>query len=349
MNRRVFLSATAAATAAGSGITAARAADDPLYAAARAEGALTMDIGGPGVFWDAVVAVFQKTYPGIDLHVTNGFSNDFRADLEKQIVSGSIVTDLTCLQTLQDFAHWKKRGALLPYKPDGWEKIPADMKDPEGAFIPILVSMVPYAYNTKSVSPADVPKSALDFLDPKWHGKIVAVYPQDDDVSLFAFYTIVEKYGWTWMDKFMANQPVFIQGFTSSIRSLAVGDALVAPDTVYSMSKANLQAGGAQDVAFSTVDPIPVWFPANGIFKGAPHPNAARLWQRWILGPEFQAMSGYWPARVDQPPPPGARPLSAYSTAGGYLSFVTDDTLTASLRTRFASYVGPVVNHGGVR
>lgn len=64
------------------------------------------------------------------------------------------------------------------------------MRPNDGAFTPTSVVLLTYAYNTKLVSPAAAPKSALDFLKPQFAGKLVTAYPADDDATLYAYDTI---------------------------------------------------------------------------------------------------------------------------------------------------------------
>ena len=40
------------------------------------------------------------------------------------------------------------------------------------------------------------------FLKPQFAGKLISVYPADDDAALYLFHLIVSKYGWAWMDKY---------------------------------------------------------------------------------------------------------------------------------------------------
>jgi ABC-type Fe3+ transport system substrate-binding protein len=93
---------------------------------------------------------------------------------------------------------------------------------------------------------------------------------------------------------------------------------------------------------------MPTFFVTAGIFKGAPHPNAAKLFLTWYLAKEQQSRTGSFSARTDVAPPPGLNPLSSYNIDAGYQKLVTDKNI-AALRKRFESYTGPVVNKGGVR
>jgi ABC-type Fe3+ transport system substrate-binding protein len=72
------------------------------------------------------------------------------------------------------------------------------------------VIAMPYMFNTQHVKEGDVPNSANDFLKPIFNGKNVTPYPADDDATLWLFTKVVEKYGWGWMDKYMATKPKFI-------------------------------------------------------------------------------------------------------------------------------------------
>ena len=134
-----------------------------------------------------------------------------------------------------------------------------------------------YAYNPNLVKPEDVPRSALDFLDPRFKGKVVSCYPADDDATLYVFYNIVQKYGWSYMDRYMANQPNFIQGHLGVARSIASGENLVTFDTIATISMDQKNLGLAQAVAFPQSDALPIWPFTAAIFKSAPHPNAAKL------------------------------------------------------------------------
>ena len=206
-----------------------------------------------------------------------------------------------------------------------------------------------YAYNTKLVAPADVPKSALDFLKAPFAGKLVTAYPADDDATLYVFATIVDKYGWSYMDKYMAQKPNFIQGHLGELRSIADGTNAVTFDSTSSSTGALKRAGRPIDFAFPESDAMPTFFITAGLFKDAPHPNAAKLFLNWYLEKEQQSRLGTFSARTDVAPPAGLKPLSAYNILAGYRQFVSDENKLVALRKKYESYTGPVVNTGGVR
>ena len=117
------------------------------------------------------------------------------------------------------------------------------------------------------VQPVDVPKSALDFLKPAFRGKVVAAYPADDDATLYAFHTVVKKYGWQYMDKYMANQPTFIQGHLGAQRSISSGENWVTLDALPQISMVEKRAGKPHEIAFPESDLLPIWPLTAAIFR----------------------------------------------------------------------------------
>ncbi len=345
----LLLSLLASVTLSGR-LTPARPQDlDAIYKEAKSEGSLVLYTGGPTAPWEAAAKEFSSRYPGINIAVTGGFSNVLDKKIDAQLAAHKTEVDLAIFQTLQDFVRWKLQGALLDFKPQGFEKIDASFKDPGGAFEAVQINAHAYAYNPNLVKPEDVPRSALDFLNPRFKAKVVSCYPADDDATLYAFYSIVQKYGWSYMDRYMANQPNFIQGHLGVARSIASGENLVTFDTIASISMDQKNLGLAQAVAFPQSDALPIWPFTAAIFNSAPHPNAARLFLTWYLSPEEQAKTGNWSPRSDVPAPYEWKPILSYKVVNNYRGFLSNTKQLEVLRKRFEHYTGPVKNLGGVR
>jgi ABC-type Fe3+ transport system substrate-binding protein len=322
---------------------------DELYAKAKAEGAFVLYVGGPSAPWEASARIFEQRYPGIKVSITGGFSNVLDKRIDQQLKDNKLEVDTAIFQTLQDFVRWKAEGQLLNFKPAGFDAIEPSFKDKDGAFYGTMVIAMPYMYNTQMVSATDVPNSALDFLKPQFRGKMVTPYPADDDATLWLFHKIMLKYGWDYMDKYMANKPNFIQGHLSQQRSISSGQNWVTFDSIFNITEPEKKAGKPVESHFSTVDATPIWPLTGAIFKSAPHPNAAKLFLTWLLEPEQQIKTGTWSARGDVPPPTGFKPIFSYQVANDYISFLTNESQLVALRKRFEGYTGPVVNTGGVR
>jgi len=322
---------------------------DELYEKAKAEKALVFYAGGPTAPYEARIKKFQERFPGIQVSVEGGFSNVLNQRIEKQMADGKLEVDLAFFQTVQDFVDWKKRGKLLAFKPDGFDQIIANLRDPDGAYMAFGAVAIAYAYNTNLVKPENAPKSALDFLKSEFAGQLISVYPQDDDAALYLFHLIVQKYGWSWMDRYMASKPHFVQGHLPVARAIAEGKMAATLDATITTAGGLKRQGAPIEIVFSEQDETPVFSVTGGIFKDAPHPNAAKLFLSWYLAKEQQTGPGAFSPRLDVAPPPGFKPLTSYKIANNYREFVTNEPLIAELRKRMEGIIGPIVNRGGVR
>ncbi len=322
---------------------------DDLYAKAKGEGAFVLYVGGPTAPWEAMAKVFNAKYPGITISISGGFSNVLDKKSMRRLPPASWKSMPRSCKPSPISCAGKPPATLSTFKPAGFDKIDPRFKDADGAYWATMVNAVPYMYNTEKVAPADVPNSALDFLKAQFKGKIVTAYPADDDVTLWVFYHIVQKYGWSYMDKYMAAKPNFIQGHLGEQRSIGSGENLATFDSIYNITTVLKKQGMKVDSHFPTVDATPFWPLSGAIFKGAPHENAAKLFLSWLLEPAQQIATETWSGRSDVPPPAGYKPIFDYKVVTDYKAFLVDTTKIADLRKRFEKYSGPVVNAGGVR
>jgi ABC-type Fe3+ transport system substrate-binding protein len=323
---------------------------DELYAAAKKEGALVLYGGGPAAQYEPWAREFEQRFPGIKVSTKAGSSNVLAAEIDAQMKALNLQVDMAALQTIQDYERWKKAGALLPFKPDGFDKVDDEWKDKDGAYVGISVYGLGYSYNTAKLAAVEVPRSALDFLKPEFKGKIITTYPHVDDVTLYLYQTIVDKYGWEFLDKLKANQPAFVRGHLGVARAVASGaDRTLTFDASVSMTLAEAQSGRPTAVSISDIDPMPVYAQIAAVFKNAPHPNAAKLYIAWYMQPEQQSRQGIWSSRSDVPPPSGLKPLSEYRIANKFRSFILDEARVQSLRGRYLGFTGPVDTAGTYR
>jgi ABC-type Fe3+ transport system substrate-binding protein len=345
----IFGAAAGATLTALCAVGAAAETIDQIYEAAKAEKTLVLWGAGPSAGYETAARAFEQQYPGVTVTLMGGFSNVLNAKIEEQFSTKKVETDLLVFQTVQDFVRWNRRGLLMHFKPEGFETIGANSKDKDGAWIAVNANPLFYGYNSELVTPDDVPKSALDFLKPQFKGKLISAYPADDDATLYDFHTIVRKYGWGYMDRYMAQQPKFIQGHLGVARSLGVGESLVTFDNTTGSTNTAKREGGKIALAAPVNDRLPMFFTSEAILKDAPHPNAAKLYVNWFLSKEQQSRIGVYSSRSDLPPPAGQMPLSGYRLADGYLKFVTNEKRLVALRQRFEKFTGPVANAGGVK
>jgi putative spermidine/putrescine transport system substrate-binding protein len=66
----------------------------------------------------------------------------------------------------------KDAGVLTPYKPAGWDKIPADLKDPDGYWFTIHSGTLGLFINKTALGSKPVPQSWADLLKPDYKGLV---------------------------------------------------------------------------------------------------------------------------------------------------------------------------------
>jgi len=224
---------------------------DALYAKAKLEKTVVLYGAGPTGSHDRWIKDFEQRFPGVTVTFTGGLSTDLNQRIERQLASGTVETDLAILQTIEDFGKWKKAGALLPFKPEGSDAIDPAYKDEDGAFTAVSINTIVYAYNTNLVPSADAPTSALDFLKSRFQGGLITTDPTQDDAGLAVFTMIVGKYGWDYMDKYMAQKPAFVtSGHAAVSNAIAAGEKLATFDSTSTTPRLK-QAGKPIEPVFS--------------------------------------------------------------------------------------------------
>jgi ABC-type Fe3+ transport system substrate-binding protein len=314
---------------------------DQLYDKAKLEKSLVLYTGAGPDFAKAIATAFEKRFPGIAVTAKGGFSNVLDVEIDQQLRENNVNADFVQFQTIQDYRRWDKAGALMIFKPDGFDQVFDAMKAKDGSWVAVNAIPLFYGYNFEKVQLADVPQSALDFLKPIFRGKTVTVYPSIDDATLYNFDLIVRKYGWNYMKKYIANQPSFINGsHREVVGRVNSGEALVSFDVSAGPS-------GELKTVMSAKDQTPVFFTAGGILKRAPHPNAAKLFLTWMLSKDHRNPTLYSPRR-DLPPPTGLPPLTSDKFANGYAGFLGDGSQLVALRKRFEAFTGAVTDKSTV-
>jgi iron(III) transport system substrate-binding protein len=164
---------------------------------------------------------------------------------------------------------------------------PRDQVDPNGMHATLCAWLEVIGYNTNLVKPEDAPKSYADLLDPKWQGKLVKGHPSYSGAILTNTYLWVRDLGWPYLEKLAQQKVMQLQSAADPPKKIAIGErAVMADGNDYSLEVAKLNKQPVEVVhptEGSPVIPVP-----SGIFRNAPNPNAARLFQSFLFSVEAQ-------------------------------------------------------------
>ncbi|SMF18253.1 iron(III) transport system substrate-binding protein [Xaviernesmea oryzae] len=291
-----------------------------LYEAAKKEGSVTWYVSQTTTeFADGMCNLFEKRYSGVECNVVRASGQVIFQRLVQELQASAVQGDVMSTNDDGQMLQLKEQGALAQYAPENLkDMVPVlrDMADKENYWITSGVSPLVIAYNTKLVTEAEAPKNWSDFTDPKWKGQVAIGHPSfSGSVGLWTI-LMNDLYGWDFFEKLEKNAPQIG-------RSVADGH--------------NLVVSGERKVALAPLPlilsdsilkkaPIAVVYPTDGallppsataIMKDAPHPNAARLFENFLLGPEiaeYFAKDYRYPLRAGVPLAEGMRPLDSYTT-----------------------------------
>jgi iron(III) transport system substrate-binding protein len=186
----------------------------------------------------------------------------------------------------------KSREVLAPYRSPSADGIPAALVDPDGYWTGFSARMRVVAYNTKTVTLKDAPRSVFDLTDPKWKGQVAMADPRFGSTSFHvaALYALAgdEK-----MDDFFrrlkANGVRIVDG-NSVVRDLvARGEVKVGlTDT----DDVNVAIENGQPVGMVLPDRdglgVPVMPNMVSLIANAPHPEEARKLIDYLLSSDVE-------------------------------------------------------------
>jgi iron(III) transport system substrate-binding protein len=190
-----------------------------------------------------------------------------------------------------DQAHciaWRAKNWLLPYLPEEVaQHYDKSYYDADGLHVTTRVLVSPIGYNTKLVKPEDVPKSFADLLDPKWAGKMVKAHPAYSGTIMNSTFQLARDLGWEYLEKLAKQRVMQLQSATDPPKKLALGERAVMFDGAGYLVIQYKERGDPVEVVYPT-EGTPVATSPSAVFKAAPNPNAARLFQNWMHSREGQ-------------------------------------------------------------
>jgi iron(III) transport system substrate-binding protein len=287
-----------------SGIAAVSAFASPLRAAAPEPTAVTPTLieaarkEGKVVYYTSIdlpVAepigkAFEAKYPGISVRVERTGAERVFQRIGQEYASNIHAVDVVNSSDAAHFIVWNRDGLLAPFVPEDVAKhYPAEQKDPDGMFAAFRASLSVIGYNTRLVKAQDAPKSFADLLDPKWAGKIVKAHPGYSGTILTATYQMSRDIGWVYFEKLAKQKIMQVQSSTDPPKKLALGErAVMADGNEYNIFQIK-EGGGPVEPVYAT-EGVPIVVGPNAVFKAAPNPNAARLFQAYCFTPECQQL-----------------------------------------------------------
>ncbi|SEC15453.1 ABC transporter substrate-binding protein [Bradyrhizobium erythrophlei] len=296
-SRRDWLKATAA-TAAGmvfaeplrAAAPPAEAVTPELIASAKKEGKISFYSALELNTAERLARDFEQKYPGISVRVERSGAERIFQRIAQEQGSGIHAVDVANSTDPAHYLDWKKNDWLAAYLPEEVARhFPADQIDPDGTSATSCAWFEVIGYNTEQVKREEAPKSYADLLDPKWRGKIVKGHPGYSGAILTATFVLARDLGWPYLEKLAQQRVMQVQSAADPPKKILLGErAIMADGNDYNLVLAKDQ-GKPVEVVYPT-EGAPLIIVPSGVFKSAPNPNAARLFQSYFFSAETQQM-----------------------------------------------------------
>ncbi|WP_298107301.1 extracellular solute-binding protein [Bradyrhizobium sp.] len=261
-----------------------------LIEAARKEGQVVYYTSVDLPVAEKLAKAFEARYSGISVRVERTGAERVFQRIGQEYSSGIHAVDVVNSSDAAHFIVWKRDGLLAAFVPEDVAKFyPPEQSDPDGQFASWRVWLSIIAYNTSMVRSEDAPKSFADLLDPKWKGKIVKGHPGYSGTIMTATYELQRDLGWTFFEKLARQNVMQVQSSADPPKKLELGERSVMADgNEYNILQLRDAGRPVEPVYASEGSPMIVG--PNGIFKAAPNPNAARLFQSFCFTREAQQL-----------------------------------------------------------
>jgi iron(III) transport system substrate-binding protein len=320
ISRRDILKGSTALALGSVFASAARAAAPPaeaitpqLIEAARKEGKVVWYTAIDLAVAEKIAETFKAKFSGIEVRVERTGAERVFQRIGQEYASGVHAVDVVNSSDASHLLTWKRQDLLLPYVPEDVARhYKPEHRDADGTYAGFRATLSPIAYNTKQVA-EDAPASFKDLLDPKWKGKIVKAHPGYSGTILTATFEMVRDIGWDFYENLAKQNIMQVQSATDPPKKLSLGERSVMADgTEYNVFLLK-EAGQPVDTIYPT-EGTPFIIGPNGIFKAAPNPNAAKLFQNYCFTPEAQGIiievGGLRSLHQEVKEKPGRKPLS---------------------------------------
>jgi len=278
-----------------------------LLRAAKAEGVLTVY----GSMNEAEALPLWKTFQdatGVAVSYVRSSDTQIMARVAIENRVRQRTWDVALTTTVTAFPH----AYLAQFDPPEAGALMAEARDPDHRWYGVYANYNAPAYNAKFVNKADLPKSYDDFATHKeWNGKI-AIDATDNEwlAALFSYYG--EDRARALVKSLVgALNPVLTNGHLALARSVGSGEYWLALNNFLNLTLNVKMSGAPTD--FWLMNPVALIFGAAGVNTLAPHPNAAKLAENFVLSRQAQTLitrKGRFPTRPEVPTnPPDAGEL----------------------------------------
>jgi len=186
---------------------------------------------------------------------------------------------------------------VQPYISPYASAFPKNVLDPLQQSTPVIELAFGWAYNTKMISPADVPTTMAEVANPQFKGEVVMNDPTTGTAFTQYWASLANAMGNSTVYGFLhalknETSPTIVPTTTSCMNDVASGLFAICLGGYMQEGAPDIQAG--QPLKFLNITGLPLLItPSNAaLLQGALHPNAAKLLIDFMASPAGQTAWG---------------------------------------------------------
>lgn len=229
-----------------------------------------------------IITTFNQRYPFIEIEYYRAKARDVTEKFLTEARAGRYAADLIRTAAFL-FSPLIEAGLIGEYQSLARESIPPQFQGKLWTGVDISPRVL--GWNTKLVTPSQLPVRWDDLLPPRWKGKILMDSFSDDEIM-----TLMAVWGKDrakeYFKKLSAQDITFRRGRTLLVQLVAAGEAPIAA-TVLPNEVEGLRAKGAP-IDWAPLDHVPAHVGFISMTKHPPHPYAAALFYDFLLSVEGQ-------------------------------------------------------------
>ncbi len=188
------------------------------------------------------------------------------------------------------------KGMLVPYKPKGWEKIPANFKDPAGNWTAIDLYAAALVPNTKvlELKNLPMPKGWNDLLNPVYKDMLIMPNPASSGTGFLQVASLLvmmdpdyknkpveQNKAWDFLKKLDKNMGQYIKSGSKPAKLTAAGEYAIGCSFAFVYS--SLKKKGFPVALVMPEEGAGFELEANALLKGAKHEAAAKKFLDWAI------------------------------------------------------------------
>lgn len=264
-------------------------APEELVKAAKEEGKLVVYGSCEEEYLNAVCANFKSLY-GIDVQAQRLSTGEVAAKVEEE--NGHPSADVWFGGTTDPYNVSSSKGLLEQYEPKNASHLISDkFKSTNKDWYGIYKGILGILYDKEELKrlKLDVPQDYKDLIDPKYKGLIWSSNYNTAGTAKLIINTVIQKYGHDQGVQYLVDLDKNIAQYTKSgsgpSKAIGTGECTIGigmlHDGIYQIVDQEHENVGLQIPSSGASYEVG----ATAIFKGASHPNAAKLWIEYALSP----------------------------------------------------------------